>query len=90
MSEKIIAMNEPATVESVRDKFDVWFESECGNGLVDIKLAISNQRGVSASAVRKEILNIEALVKSERTKKLPIANTFLSPEIFEKIKAVII
>jgi len=70
--------------------FDAWFEKERSNGLVDIKLAISNQRGVSAQAVQNEILNIEALVQSGRTKPLPTANTFLSPEIERMIGAVTI
>lgn len=70
--------------------FDAWFESERARGLVDIKLAISNQRGVSAQAVQNEILNIEALVKSGRTKPLPAANSFLSQDVENMISAITI
>lgn len=90
MSGEFVVTNGAAAVKSGRDEFDDWFESERTKGLIDIKLAISNQRGVSACAVRKEILNIEALVNGGRTKELPIANTFSPPEILEKIKAVTI
>ena len=72
----------------VSSAFDAWFDAERANGLTDIKLAISNQRGASVQAVQDEILNIEILAKNGRTKELPTANTFLSEETTKTIQAV--
>ena len=70
------------------EKFEEWFAEELKAGLVDIKLAVTRSRGITTQAVREEIVNIEALVKSGRVKNLPEPLTFISKEIEEKICSV--
>lgn len=70
------------------NSFENWFESAQKQGLVDIKLAITNSRGASVRAVQDDMMNIDALVKAQRTKELPLANIFNSEDVDKIINNV--
>lgn len=57
---------------------EAWFAKQKADGLVDIKLAISNTRGASVRTVLDELLNIEVLASAGRTHKLPSPEVVLS------------
>lgn len=42
--------------------FEDWFANEQKSGLIDIKFAISEQRGASVQSIQEEIVAIETLV----------------------------
>jgi hypothetical protein len=72
----------------IDDKFNAWFEGELKNGLTDIKISVNHKLGISAIALKKELLNCEALVKSGKTKPFPVPTTFLPPELEAIINSV--
>lgn len=67
-----------------------WINSELSDGLIDIKLDISNKRNTSVRLIENDILNIDALVSAGRTKALPYAKGGLSNLQLEIINSVTI
>lgn len=61
--------------------FEEWFANEQKAGLIDIKFAITDQRGTSVQSIQDEILVIEALVASGLTREFKQPNEHTPDEI---------
>jgi hypothetical protein len=77
-----------STNTQTHNTFEDWFNAALGEGLSDIKLAITNSRGASVRLIQEDIMNIDALVKAGRTKELPLSEHCVSDEVDAIIKSV--
>lgn len=76
------------TPTSTHNTFEEWFNTALGEGLSDIKLAITNTRGASVRLIQEDIMNIDALVKAGRTKELPLSEHCVSDDVDAIIRSV--
>lgn len=63
------------------NSFETWFEDQLGQGLVDIKFAVTPGKGVTSTAIKNELLAAEAMISAgyikgsapQATSVLPVA-----------------
>lgn len=54
-------------------EFEKWLAEEIANGLVDLRLTVVNADGISADAIKRELLECEAALKAGRVRQAPSA-----------------
>lgn len=69
-------------------QFETWFDKEVGNGLQDIKFAITAGRGVSIEAVQSELLTCELAIAGGLVKEAPAALSMVPDHITSFIQAL--
>lgn len=68
--------------------FDSWLANERAEGLVDIKFAVLNGKGVSLEAVQSEVLSAEMFVKAGLVRPAPTATSMMPESIAAFVSAV--
>lgn len=67
--------------------FESWHAQETAKGLVDIKFAVVQGKGVSVEAIQTELLASEAAVAQGLVKPAPLATSMVPEQITEYVRA---
>lgn len=67
--------------------FETWLAKQFADGLIDIKFAVLQGKGVSVEAIQNELLTAEAMISADFTKQAPRAISTIPENIREVINA---